>query len=708
MARAAAPVFWLQPQPADDGEEALRRTSELPSREARLQGYRAITDRAPGTRAAGLARLAEGVELIDAGRFAEAAIELGHPDLRQTAVMDRALTGLASAYEGMHDWTRAAGAYAELIAQYPGSPFVCGALFAAADALSADGRAGEAVPLLDRMLRDCPGWEPQTLLRLGSVQERRGDKRAAAAAYFRLEGDYPAAAEVKTASARLRVLRAWAPALGPAERAQRSLARARVLSEAGRHADARALAEPLIGRGLTPEQTSEARLIAARALLDKNRDRLAQRQLTAIPDTSAFAPEAAFLRARIAVRHGARPEAYETVVSRFPGNAWAEEALVTMAHLHDRDGRYDDALPYYRRLLESFPDGRYVERSVWALAWADYRGFRYGAAADRLETAARRTAYAAFQARCLYWAARAREAMGQADQARALYAETVRRFKHLYHGLRAAEALDFVRTGASSTDPAPTPAATAPAQVPEPSATRVRQFLLIGLLSEAAQELRTVPPAPQVYATLAWLDWQRGALRPAINTLKRAYPGWMGEEGDEMPEPVWRILYPIAYQELLVTSAAREGLDPALLAAIIWQESTFDTQAVSSAGARGLMQIVPSTGRNLARGLKLRYRPSALFDPETGLRLGARYFRRLLDAFGGSVERALAAYNAGPGRTTVWIGAHPEATAEEFIEGIPYVETRNYVMNILAHREQYRRLYGLPSSTPAVTGIASR
>jgi soluble lytic murein transglycosylase len=277
----------------------------------------------------------------------------------------------------------------------------------------------------------------------------------------------------------------------------------------------------------------------------------------------------------------------------------------------------------------------------------------------------------------------------------------VRRFKHLYHGQRAAEALDHVRTGASSTHPASTPPRPGPVQVAEPSRTRVQQWLLIERYGEAADELRTVPATAQVHATLAWLDWKRRALRPAINSLRRAYPEWMSADGDAMPDPAWRILYPVDYQELLVEAARRENLDPALLAGIIWQESTFDPRAVSVAGARGLMQILPSTGRSLARSVGMRYTEGTLFQPEAGLRLGARYFRRLLDAFGGRVERALAAYNAGPGRTGVWASARPQATAEEFIESIPYPETRGYVTGILSHREHYRRLYGLSADTIA-------
>ena len=83
-----------------------------------------------------------------------------------------------------------------------------------------------------------------------------------------------------------------------------------------------------------------------------------------------------------------------------------------------------------------------------------------------------------------------------------------------------------------------------------------------------------------------------------------------------------------------------------------------------------------------------------LHDPTTSLELGTRYLRQMLDRFGGRVERALAAYNAGPHRVDAWTRAGPDMPAEEFVESIPFTETRNYVMTILANREHYRRLYG--------------
>jgi soluble lytic murein transglycosylase len=243
--------------------------------------------------------------------------------------------------------------------------------------------------------------------------------------------------------------------------------------------------------------------------------------------------------------------------------------------------------------------------------------------------------------------------------------------------------------------------------VPEPHLTRVRQLLLIQRDPEALAELRRLPAAPGVQATIAWLEWRSGRLRPAINAMKRALPGHLGAAGDQLPGEVWRILYPLDFGDEIRRTAAQEGVDPALVAALICQESTFDSGAVSPAGARGLMQVMPPTGRVLARSLGLTLRKSTLHDPDVSVGLGTRYLREMLDRFGGRVERALAAYNAGPHRVESWTAGRPDVSAEEFVEGIPFTETRNYVMTILAARETYRRLYGLgPPSTSAADASA--
>ena len=136
------------------------------------------------------------------------------------------------------------------------------------------------------------------------------------------------------------------------------------------------------------------------------------------------------------------------------------------------------------------------------------------------------------------------------------------------------------------------------------------------------------------------------------------------------------------------------------MAALILQESTFDAGALSRAGARGLMQVMPATGRRIARAKGQRFRRTALIDPGTSLDFGTHYLRQMSDRFDGAIEKVLAAYNAGPHRVDAWTAERGERPSEEFIEGIPFTETRQYVMIILANREHYRRVYGL-GKTPA-------
>ena len=134
---------------------------------------------------------------------------------------------------------------------------------------------------------------------------------------------------------------------------------------------------------------------------------------------------------------------------------------------------------------------------------------------------------------------------------------------------------------------------------------------------------------------------------------------------------------------------------------MILQESSYDPFALSRAGARGLMQVMPATGRTIARAKGVRFKRAALHDPATSLDFGTHYLRQMSERYGGAVEKVLAAYNAGPHRVDAWTLARGEQPAEDFIETIPFTETRNYVMIVLANREQYRRLYGLARTAPA-------
>jgi soluble lytic murein transglycosylase len=214
---------------------------------------------------------------------------------------------------------------------------------------------------------------------------------------------------------------------------------------------------------------------------------------------------------------------------------------------------------------------------------------------------------------------------------------------------------------------------------------------------------------PAIQATIAWVDRQRGDLRAGINAMKRAYPQYMAAGGEQLPDELLKVLFPVNYWPLIQRYSAERQLDPYMIAALIAQESTFAADAKSSANAYGLMQLLPSTARSYAKTLRLtkRFSIGLLTTAETNIRLGTAYFADLIKQFG-NAHYALATYNAGPNRVARWISERPGIERDEFIDDIPFPETQNYVKRILGTAEDYRRLYGSEAAVADTAPVVSR
>ncbi len=704
---AAGPSAWrLEAEPRDSAEAALHDAAEREGA-ASPAALLAVSQQFPGTAASGLARLLAGLRLLEAGRPSEALAHLTHADVQQSSLQDHALLAIGRAQEALGQADAAARSFLAAGTE-PSTTVACTALPRAAELLGRAGRPEAAPPALEQIVASCPRAAPAALLALGRAHLALGDRAAAALALDRLDREHPGSTEASEARSRLVPLAGLLPARTAAERARTQLERGSALLAAGRTSAAIAALRSVSLASLPPTEADLARVRLGRALLSRRAVTEARAILQKVGPESPHGAEAAFLLARDRAQRTRTAEPYVAVIDRFPGTPWAEEALLSLANHYQKDALDEAALPWWRRLLADYPQGRYVERAAWRAGWGDYRARRYEEAARLFETTARLRPPSGSTAGFLYWAGRARAGLGQTDRARALLAETIQRYKHAYHGVRAQEALG--RLGGRPASPPQLAAMTPPpeAPLPEPRATRLRQLLIIDRTAEAADELRLLPDSPRVQATLAWIDWREGRFRPAITAMKRAYPEWVGEAGDHLPTEVWSILFPLRYDSELRQAAQEEGLDPALVAALILQESSFDANALSRAGARGLMQVMPATGRRIARAKGQRYRRTALHDPETSIDFGTHYLRQMSERFSGAVEKVLAAYNAGPHRVDAWTAVRGELPPEEFIEGIPFSETRTYVMIVLANREQYRRLYGLDRIAPAPPAEGAR
>jgi soluble lytic murein transglycosylase len=185
-----------------------------------------------------------------------------------------------------------------------------------------------------------------------------------------------------------------------------------------------------------------------------------------------------------------------------------------------------------------------------------------------------------------------------------------------------------------------------------------------------------------------------GETTRALQSMKRSGISFFALPLDQVPAVYWKLLFPQPYWSDLAANSQKNGLDPYLVASLIRQESEFNAGAISHANAWGLMQLLPSVGKAMARkdGVK-GYSTNSLLNPTVNLELGTTNLRLVLDRFGGQVEYALAAYNAGDVPVRQWMSVGNYRDIAEYVESIPYSETRDYVQAILRNREIYRALY---------------
>jgi soluble lytic murein transglycosylase len=243
-----------------------------------------------------------------------------------------------------------------------------------------------------------------------------------------------------------------------------------------------------------------------------------------------------------------------------------------------------------------------------------------------------------------------------------------------------------------------------------PHLAKARLLANAGLNDYIAQEIAADPDSAswsalaeaQIYASY-------GEAFRAMRALKRALPYAATASIKSIPLAYWRILFPEPWWETIKAESAKNNLDPRLVASLIRQESEFNPSAISHANAYGLMQLLPSVGKALAReeGIS-HFETFQLLDPATNIRLGTRYLRKTLDKFGGVTEYALAAYDAGDERVADWQSAGPYQGIDEFVESIPFTETREYVEAILRNEETYRAIDEFAGSQGKISMGASR
>jgi soluble lytic murein transglycosylase len=380
-------------------------------------------------------------------------------------------------------------------------------------------------------------------------------------------------------------------------------------------------------------------------------------------------------------------------VEKFPSSPYAEELLNTLASAYIVDDEDGEADLVFREMLERFPAGRFAERAAWKAGWWAYRQGRFSDALMYFDKGAAQFPRSDYRPSWLYWAGRAAQQSGDIETGIARLRLAATDYHNSYYGRLAVKRLQGERGGTI----APLLQRQPPAPVTIPTAGRIAALLSLGLDPEAMNELqyaqRVWGDSPQIQATIAATHRRLGNVRAGINAMKRAYPQYLAAGGETMPVEILQVIFPVDYWPLLQKYSKERNLDPYVVAALVAQESNFDPVVVSHANAYGLMQILPSTGRQYARKLGVRpFSTGRLKEAEINVRLGTQIFADSIRRFGG-VHFALAAYNAGDSRVIRWQKEKPGLPQDEFIDDIPFPETQNYVKRILGTAEDYRYLY---------------
>lgn len=397
------------------------------------------------------------------------------------------------------------------------------------------------------------------------------------------------------------------------------------------------------------------------------------------------------------------------ISERFPSSPHRGEAMASAGDFYYNSNQQARAEPIFHACSP------FSVRCNWKAAFSDLLN-RHSDAFVRLSEHWRRYPDSPHASAALYFSGRLAENNGDPATARALYEHASRTFPNHYYAMLCRRRLEDASIAAAVAAPKwvaelntlkwPAVAAAADyALSPAAKAREERASLLaeVALDEYAELELRGgLREQPHVTAMLmAKFAQRRGAPERGIRLVKSLYPAYFATPLEAAPFAFWQMAYPLPWRNNLEQLARERDLDPFIVAGLIRQESEFDAGAISRSNARGLTQVMPGTGSWLAGKMGLgRFSIGMLSMPETNLNLGTFYMRMMLNQLDQNWEYMLAAYNAGKGRVDKWRTWFEYREPAEFVESIPFDETRNYVQVVLRNADFYRRLY---STRPGAT-----
>jgi len=618
----------------------------------------------------------------------------------------------AQAEYELHNYSDVAESAKRIFDFAPLSPFV-GSAAALAVRADLDGNSPkQALELMKKYFDVVP--QPEASLLLARCFGETGDLPQAAEYYQRVYYQYPSSKEATDAANALVELKTKLGDAFPPAMPSMLIGRAQKLFDTKNPGGARIeLAAAIPQLTGVERDLARVRLGVADFLSNQTQAAFAYLSSLKVDDPEADAERLSYLIrcARKADRHADVKPFLDQLEQQHPASPWRLDALIFVADGARTENNSGVYLPLYQACAATFPQDPRAAWCHWRVAFESYR--KDGADAyDLLRAHVRQYPGSEDINDSLYFLGRLQERKNDNASAKSCYEQMIARFPNTYYAVIARERLKQPSLQSATASPemkeflgaVPWPArpefpSFSPGDLAKTRISRAQLLQLTGLNSMAEGELKfgAVNDGKQsnVYAyELAKLAAARDAPDQALHYIKHYAPGYLYMPFDQAPVSFWQLAFPMPYRSSIDGHSQEQSLDRFFIAALIRQESEFNPAVISYANAYGLMQLLPATGSMLAKhsGAR-RFNASQLLTADRNIQLGTLYVRNLMDTFGGQEEYVLASYNAGPGRAKLWQTWGPYREQPEFIETIPFHQTREYVQVVLRNADTYRRLY---------------
>lgn len=662
-------------------------------------GVQAYATRHAGTDEGAMANLVLAYAHIEDREYPQALTFLKKAAPKSGELGDYVTYFTAVAQNGEADTAGATATLRNFQDRYPGSIFERDAALLYINALVTNNQPEPAIATALKF-RNPPRADME--LALGRAYLKSGDVRQASAALQRVYYAMPLSDQASSAEADLGSIGGLNGSF------EERKIRADLLAQGHRYRDAANEYSALLPIAPTPEQHDTIQVSMAIADYHAGNESAARQLLESLQVSGeGNAQRLAFLAdiARDDHDENRLNDLLNQMRQSAPVSKWLEQSLLSAGNMYLLKKDYDHAIDCYRELDQRFPTGRLAHYAHWKATWLSLRLGRTEDARQGFEDQISKYPDSAEVPAALYWRGRIAEDAHDIPLARAYYRKVVDRFTNYYYADRSRDRLAALGPGAVTTEalldhipPVALPK-TEFTDVPDDDLRAQKAHLLenCGLFDFAIRELQKVTPkeGPDWTAgEIARLYQESGGYHRALNYMKRTVPTYFSLDYNALPRNYWETLFPRPFWTDLKRYSVANHLDPYLVASLIRQESEFNPGAISRANALGLMQVLPSTGKKLAKEERMRrFRPELLLLPGTNIQLGTRYFKQLLDQFNGHPEYALAAYNAGSDRVEAWLSDGNFRDPEEFVESIPFTETREYVQAIMRNASVYKKLY---------------